>query len=93
MKKLFSVIGYFILSLFLFLGGVLLEAAPSSGEAATVSDISDNQDDKPDDNPADPGDSSDTQEPAVIIHSWMRQTKDITIRSEKLSRQRRSQLC
>ena len=64
MKKLFSVIGYFILSLFLFLGGVLLEAAPSSGEAATVSDISDNQDDKPDDNPADPGDSSDTQEPA-----------------------------
>lgn len=64
MKKLFSVIGYFILSLFLFLGGVLLEAAPSSGEVATVSDISDNQDDKPDDNPADPGDSSDTQEPA-----------------------------
>lgn len=64
MKKIFSVIGYFIISVFLFLGGVLLEAAPSSGEAATVSDISDNQDDKPDDNPADTGESSDTQDPA-----------------------------
>ena len=44
MKKIFSVSLYFIMSVLLFLGGVLLEADPSSGMISTTSGNLDDQD-------------------------------------------------
>lgn len=53
MKKLFSVLGYFIISVFLFLGGVLLEAVPPQRETAAAGDMTDDRDDKRDDESSD----------------------------------------
>ena len=48
MKKFFSVIGYFIMSVLLFLGGVLLDASPSADiitdAEKQVSDLDDTED-------------------------------------------------
>ena len=64
MKKFFSVIGYFIMSVLLFLGGVLLDASPSADIITDVekqvADLDDTDDDKDQGDPDNTGDPDDT---------------------------------
>ena len=60
MKKFFSVMGYFILSVLMFFGGVLLKAEPPDGISAPAGNIAGD----PEDTPSDPDDAEEPSDPA-----------------------------
>ncbi len=66
MKKFFSVMGYFILSVLMFFGGVLLKAEPPDGISASAGNIAGDPEDTPSDpdDAEEPSDQADSKEPA-----------------------------
>ena len=66
MKKFFSVMGYFILSVLMFFGGVLLKAEPPDGISAPAGNIAGDPEDTPSDpdDAEEPSDQADSKEPA-----------------------------
>ena len=71
MKKFFSVMGYFILSVLMFFGGVLLKAEPPDGISAPAGNIAGDPEDTPSDpddaeEPSDPADSKEPAEPSDL---------------------------